>query len=54
MDSSIFLEILPILGGIFAFAGAALIVYWGLKAAIKILLLEFGKRDYLYNKIQVF
>ncbi len=52
MDLSVFLVILPILGGIFAFAGAALIVFGGIKAAIKILLLEFGKRDYVYNKIR--
>ncbi len=52
MDISILLDLLPVIGGIFAVAGAVLIVYGGLKAAIKILLLEFGKRDYVYNKIR--
>ena len=52
MDLSIFLDILQILAGIFGFAGAALIVYGGLRAAIKVLLLEFWKRAYAYNKIR--
>jgi uncharacterized membrane protein len=52
MDISTVTDILPILGGIFEFAGAALIVYGGIRAGVKILLLEFGKREYVYNKIR--
>lgn len=52
MDYSIFLRILQVLGAIFEFAGAALIVYGGIRAGIKILFLEIGKRDYVYNKIR--
>jgi uncharacterized membrane protein len=52
MDVSVFLDILQILAGIFGFAGAALIVYGGLRAAIKVLLLEVGKRAYVYNQLR--
>ena len=52
MDISTIPGILSILGGILEFAGAALIVYGGIRAGVKILLLEFGKRDYVYNKIR--
>jgi uncharacterized membrane protein len=52
MDLSVFPDILAILGGIFAVAGAALIAYGGIKAAVKILLLELGKREYVYTKIR--
>jgi uncharacterized membrane protein len=52
MDIAEFLILLQILGGVFAFAGAALIVYGGGKAAVKILLLEIGKRPYFYIKIR--
>jgi uncharacterized membrane protein len=51
MDIAEFI-ILQILGGIFMVAGAALIMYGGVRAAIKILLPELGKRPYLYNKIR--
>jgi len=52
MDLSVFTDILPILAGVFGFAGAALIVFGGLRAAIKVLLLEFGWRTYLYDRIR--
>jgi hypothetical protein len=52
MDLSVFPDILAILGGTFAVAGAALIAYGGIKAAVKILLLELGKREYVYTKIR--
>jgi uncharacterized membrane protein len=52
MDLSAFLDILQILAGIFGFAGAALIVFGGLRAAIKVLLLELRKRAYVYNQIR--
>jgi uncharacterized membrane protein len=52
MDVSVVLDILQILAGVFGFAGAALIVYGGLRAAMKVLFLEFGKRTYVYNQIR--
>lgn len=52
MDVSVLLDILQILAGVFGFAGAALIVYGGLRAAIKVLILELGKHAYVYNQIR--
>src|SRR5665647_1615845 len=52
MEFPAFLDIIDILAGIFGVAGAALIVYGGLKAAVKVLLLEFGRRAYVYTRIR--
>lgn len=52
MEFPAFLDIINIFADIFGVAGAAIIVYGGLKAAVKVLLLEFGKRAYGYTRIR--
>ncbi|WOF16753.1 DUF1622 domain-containing protein [Methanoplanus sp. FWC-SCC4] len=53
MDFPLLLEIARIFSYFFEFIGAALIVYGGLKATIKVILLELRRKDYIYNQIRI-
>ncbi len=52
MDLPALPDIISILAGFFGIAGAVLIGYGGVRAAVKVLLREFGRRAYEYNRIR--
>jgi uncharacterized membrane protein len=46
------LDIIRAFALLFSFAGAALLIYGGVRAAVKVLLLEFRRRPYVYTQIR--
>ncbi|MBN2733931.1 MAG: DUF1622 domain-containing protein [Methanomicrobiaceae archaeon] len=53
MNIPLFYDAIQLLVYFFEFVGAALIIYGGLTAAFKVLLLELKRGNYIYNKIRL-
>lgn len=52
MDLALYIDVIQVFAFIFGVVGAILIIYGGLKAAVKVLMREVWRRDISYNLIR--
>lgn len=53
MELKLFYDLILIVIYFFELVGGLLIIYGGIVATVKVLLHEFGKKNYLYNQIRL-